>query len=207
MWLESILILTPKSSNFWQWGENSPFNRWGVRLKESQDKINNYQVQSQLTGLNHLPQPNHPKSVTVAKILTSRTYINDTPLGRNTVPRHTGHFIMFSMITNTYSKKTRGPTLKELFTATGKLKKFFLTTTDVQCVHHGWHGTHRYDIQVLAPHASTWVHLGMDHCSSEEYRCTHVDACVARTWILYRCVLCHQWCTHWTSVVSEIYRS
>ena len=22
---------------------------------------------------------------------------------------------------------------------------------------------------------------GTDHCSSEEYRCTHVDACVART--------------------------
>jgi hypothetical protein len=25
-------------------------------------------------------------------------------------------------------------------------------------VHHGWHGTHRYDIQVLATHASTRVH-------------------------------------------------
>jgi len=25
-------------------------------------------------------------------------------------------------------------------------------------MHHGWHGTHRYDIQVLATHASTWVH-------------------------------------------------
>ena len=39
----------------------------------------------------------------------------------------------------------------ELFTATGKLKKFFffLASPDVRCVHHGWHGTHRYDIQVL----------------------------------------------------------
>ena len=44
----------------------------------------------------------------------------------------------------------------ELFTATGKL--FFLTTTDVRCVHHGWHNTHRYDIQVLATLTSTWVH-------------------------------------------------
>ena len=35
---------------------------------------------------------------------------------------------------------------------------FFLTARDVRCVHHGWHGTHRYDIQVLATHASTWVH-------------------------------------------------
>jgi len=25
---------------------------------------------------------------------------------------------------------------------------------------------------------------------------THVDTCVARTWISYRCVPCHPWCTH-----------
>ena len=62
---------------------------------------------------------------------------------------------MFSVITNFYNKETNGPTLTELFTATGKLKKFFLTTRDVRCVHHGWHGTHRYAIQVLATHAST----------------------------------------------------
>jgi hypothetical protein len=43
---------------------------------------------------------------------------------------------MFSMITNIYNKKTKGPTLMELFTATGK-QKVFLTTTDVRCVHHG----------------------------------------------------------------------
>jgi hypothetical protein len=38
-----------------------------------------------------------------------------------------------------------------------KTEKFFLTTRDVRCVHHGLHGTHRYDIQVLATHASTWL--------------------------------------------------
>jgi hypothetical protein len=32
---------------------------------------------------------------------------------------------MFSVITNIYNKKTQGPTLLELFTATGKQKKFF----------------------------------------------------------------------------------
>ena len=32
---------------------------------------------------------------------------------------------MFSVITNICNKKTKGPTLMELFTATGKLKKFF----------------------------------------------------------------------------------
>jgi hypothetical protein len=45
---------------------------------------------------------------------------------------------MFSVITNIYNEKTKGPTLMELFTATEKLKKFFfLTTRDVRCVHHG----------------------------------------------------------------------
>jgi hypothetical protein len=38
---------------------------------------------------------------------------------------NTGHFIMFSVITNICNKKTKGPTLMELFAATGKLKKFF----------------------------------------------------------------------------------
>jgi len=38
---------------------------------------------------------------------------------------YTGRFIMFSVITNIYNNKTKGPTLMELFTATGKLKKFF----------------------------------------------------------------------------------
>ena len=62
---------------------------------------------------------------------------------RNTIKeisrRNTGRFIMFFVITNIYNKKTEGPTLMELFTETGKLKKFFFsfTTRDVRCVHHG----------------------------------------------------------------------
>jgi hypothetical protein len=32
---------------------------------------------------------------------------------------------MLSVITNIYNKKTKGPTLMELFTATGKLNFFF----------------------------------------------------------------------------------
>jgi len=35
------------------------------------------------------------------------------------------NFIMFSLITNIYNKKTKEPTLMELFTATKILKKFF----------------------------------------------------------------------------------
>ena len=44
---------------------------------------------------------------------------------------------------------------------------------------------------------------GTDHCSSEEYQCTHVDAFMARTWISYRCVLCHLWCIHQTFQVVK----
>jgi len=57
----------------------------------------------------------------------------------------------------------------------------------------------------IRPTIATWPRWpkGTDHCSSEEYRCTHVDACVARTWISYRCVPCHPWCTHRTSVVVK----
>jgi hypothetical protein len=43
---------------------------------------------------------------------------------------------MFSLITNIYNMKTKGPTLMELFTAIRKLKQFFLTTRDVRCVQH-----------------------------------------------------------------------
>jgi hypothetical protein len=38
---------------------------------------------------------------------------------------YTGRFIMLSVITNIYNKKNKAPTLMELFTVTGKLKKFF----------------------------------------------------------------------------------
>jgi hypothetical protein len=41
------------------------------------------------------------------------------------ISHYTRRFIMFFVITNIYSRKTKGPTLIELFTATGKPKKFF----------------------------------------------------------------------------------
>jgi hypothetical protein len=57
--------------------------------------------------------------------------------GRTSNNFYTERFIMFSVVSNIYNKKTKGPTLMELSTATGKLNKFFLTTRDVRCVHHG----------------------------------------------------------------------
>jgi hypothetical protein len=44
---------------------------------------------------------------------------------------------------------------------------------------------------------------GTDHCSSEEYQCTHGDACVAIILISYRCVPCNPWCTHRTYLVVK----
>jgi hypothetical protein len=48
-----------------------------------------------------------------------------------------GRFIIFSVITNIYNNRTKGPTLMELFIATGKLQSL-LTTRDVRYVHQGW---------------------------------------------------------------------
>jgi hypothetical protein len=45
----------------------------------------------------------------------------------------------FSVITDTYNKKTKRPTLMELFRAIGKQKKVCLTTRDVRCVTRGAH--------------------------------------------------------------------
>ena len=56
---------------------------------------------------------------------------------------------MFSVITNIYNNKTKGPNLMEFFTATGKLKKFlFFTTRYFRCVPcHLW-CTHRKSLVV-----------------------------------------------------------
>jgi hypothetical protein len=88
---------------------------------------------------------------------------------------------MFSTFTNICNKKTRRLTLFELFTTpTKNWKKFSLTTKDVRCVHHGWHDTHRYDFEVLASLASSWVQL---------------------------CVPCHSWCIHRISLIVNFFFS
>ena len=77
---------------------------------------------------------------------------------------------MFSIITNIYNKKTKGPTLMEVFTATEKVKKFFLTTRDVRFVHHWWHGTHWYNIQICTTHSSPVVHTSnISSCQKKNF--------------------------------------
>ena len=66
---------------------------------------------------------------------------------------------MFSVITNIYNKKTKGPTFMELFTATGKLKRFFFQLAMFDVCTTG-DTAHIDTIFKLLPHtrASTWVH-------------------------------------------------
>ena len=73
---------------------------------------------------------------------------------------------MFSVITNIYNKRTKGPTLMELFTATGKLKKFFFFfTTRMFDVCTTGDTAHIDTIFKLLPHtrqhmlARVWQHL------------------------------------------------
>jgi hypothetical protein len=107
---------------------------------------------------------------------------------------YTGHFIMFSMITNIYNKKTKGPTLMELFTATGKQKKKFFLLLEM------------FDVCTMGDTAHIYMTRhwpkGMDDCSSEEYQCTHVDAYVGGK-NLNIVSMCHPWCTHRASIVVK----
>ena len=60
--------------------------------------------------------------------LASNGLSHSTTLNKNKSKKpghYTGSFIMFSVITSIYNKKTKGRTLMELFTTTGKLKEFF----------------------------------------------------------------------------------
>ena len=75
---------------------------------------------------------------------------------------------MFSMITNIYNKKTKGPTLMESFTATGKLKKFFFWQLEMFDVCITGDTAHVDTIFKLLPHTHqrVWQQL--------EYR---IDVC------------------------------
>ena len=71
---------------------------------------------------------------------------------------------MLSVITNIYNKKTKGPTLMELFTATGKLKRFFFLQLEMFDVCTTGDTAHIDTIFKFLPHT---LH--------------HGDACVPRT--------------------------
>ena len=76
---------------------------------------------------------------------------------------------MFSVITNIYNKKTKGPTLMEFFTAAGKLKKFFFLQLEMVDVCTTGDSAHIDTIFKLLQHmlARVWQEL--------EYR---IDVCL-----------------------------
>ena len=66
---------------------------------------------------------------------------------------------MFSVITNIYKKQTKGPTLMELFTATGKLKKkIFFWRLEMSAVCTAGDTAHIDTIFKFLPH--TRVNIG-----------------------------------------------
>ena len=67
---------------------------------------------------------------------------------------------MFSVITNIYNKITKVPTLMELFTATGKLKKFFFFCTTVDTAHID-------TIFKFLPHTRQHGCIGILHCCND----------------------------------------
>jgi len=70
---------------------------------------------------------------------------------------------MFSMITNIYNKKTKGPTLMKFFAATGKLKKVFFWQLEMFNVCTTGETAHIHTIFKFLTHTRQ-----------------HVDTCVAK---------------------------
>jgi len=67
---------------------------------------------------------------------------------------------MFFVITNIYSKKTKGPTLMELFTVTGKLIFFFVWQPEIFDVCTTGDTAHIDKIFKFLPHTHTRVNMG-----------------------------------------------
>jgi hypothetical protein len=80
---------------------------------------------------------------------------------------HTRLFIMFSVITNIYNKKTKGPTLMELFTATGKLKKFFGGQLEMFDVCTTGDRAHIDTIFKFLPHMRQHGRIDILHCCND----------------------------------------
>ena len=158
-----------------------------------------------------------------------------TPSSPNQSLASTRHFIMYPGITKIYYRKTAGhvftkPVQTEETTQNVFPSKLFSIVVHIsaarrcECyVVRKWplRGRSRFVcwnitwvslwllynvhfVQTIRPTIATWPRWP---CTSEEYRCTHVEVytcvCVARTWISYRYVPCHPWCTHRTSLVVK----
>jgi hypothetical protein len=77
---------------------------------------------------------------------------------------------MFSVITNIYNKKTKRPTLMELFTAAGKLKKIFFWQLEMFDVCTTGDTAHIDTIFKFLPHTRQHVHTSnISSCQKKNY--------------------------------------
>jgi hypothetical protein len=96
---------------------------------------------------------------------------------------NTGCFTMFSVITNIYNKKTEGPTLMELFTATGKLKKVFLQLEMFDVCTTG-NTVHIDTIFKFLPHTRQHGCIDILHCCNDP--CLFVSEVMWQWWDVLR---------------------
>jgi len=80
---------------------------------------------------------------------------------------NTGRFMMFSVITNIYNKKTNEHTLMELFTATGKQKKFFFWQLEMFDVCTTGDTAHADTIFKFLPHTRQHGCIDILHCCND----------------------------------------
>jgi hypothetical protein len=98
---------------------------------------------------------------------------------------------MFSVITNIYNKETKGPTLMELFTATGKLKKCFLQLEMFDVCTTG-DTAHIDTIFKFLPHTHQHGCIDIPHCCNCLYHARMVLS--VGGWV--PCLLCTEYTLH-----------
>jgi hypothetical protein len=93
---------------------------------------------------------------------------------------------MFSVITNTYNKKTKGPTLMELFTAAGKLKKKNFLQLEMFDVCTTGDTAHIDTIFKLLPHTRQHFDACVSMCAvSPVVHTSNISSCEKKTFSVF----------------------
>ena len=102
---------------------------------------------------------------------------------------YTGRFIMFSVITNIYNKKAKGPTLTELFAATRKLNFFWQLEMFDVCTTGDT--AHIETIFKFLPHTRQHGCIDILHCCNDPWLLSHPGHVA-----MLLCVLCTKCTSH-----------
>jgi len=128
-WWETCILPTHTHTHTWTFAQNNKSILYLVILKLEtfclKPEISEITCSLQESTIHRVVQQSHD---------TTGKHVINSELQVNFLPSSAGCFIMFHVITNIYNQKTKGPTLMELFTATGKLKKFFFWQLDLSDV-------------------------------------------------------------------------